>query len=292
MTVLVLGGTRYMGIHLVNELISDGCDVTIATSGKTPDIFSGKVKRKTIERQDADSLRAAFHNVFYDVTIDNLAYCSNDIRFLLDTLHTGKYIMTSTVSVYKDFHQNIKEVEMDTKKWNLKWCNRDDNTYDEIKRQAESALFQAYSSQPSAAVRFPFIFGQDDYTKRLFFYIEYLFYGRPINVDNREARLSFIHSHEAGRFLKWVAENPVYGFINASSCDTISLNEIIRYAENRIGKKALIQEAGEPAPLNGVPSFSLDSSIAENAGFRFQSVNEWVYPMVDFWVDTLKYGNL
>lgn len=39
MKILVIGGTRYFGIHMVNELISKCHDVTIATQGKASDTF-------------------------------------------------------------------------------------------------------------------------------------------------------------------------------------------------------------------------------------------------------------
>ena len=32
MKVLVLGGTRFFGIHLVDELLKSNCDITIATA--------------------------------------------------------------------------------------------------------------------------------------------------------------------------------------------------------------------------------------------------------------------
>ena len=288
MTILVLGGTLYMGRHLVNELISAGHDITIATRGKTSDSFEDKVKRLVIDRHNPDILRAAFKNKSYDLTIDNIAYSSNDVRFLLDSLQTKKYIMTSTVSVYSNnLHENMHESEMDAERFPVKWCDEDDFPYDEAKRQAEAALFQAYSEQPSAAVRFPYIFGKDDYTKRLFFYVEHVFHERAMHIDNLDARLSFINSLEAGRFLAYAATESLFGPINASSNSTISLEEIIRYVESRISKKAIIQESGEIAPLNGVPSFSMDTHKAAKKGFKFLNIDEWVYPLIDFWIDTM-----
>lgn len=287
MKILVLGGTRYAGVHLVKELISSGHDVTIATRGKTPDSFGDNINRKIVERQNPDSLSAAFSEEFYDAVIDNLAYCSNDVRYILDSIHTDLYVMTSTMSVYSDFHMNMHETEFDPKSTSLKWCGRDDYTYDEIKRQAESALFQAYPSQASVAVRFPWIFGKDDYTKRLFFYVEHIVNGQAMNVDNYDARLSFINSLEAGRFLAWCAEKSISGCVNACSNGTVSLAEIFSYTEKRTGKKALIDEHGEPAPLNGVPSFSLDTATAGSSGYVFQNISDWVYPMIDYWLDTV-----
>lgn len=34
MNILVIGGTRYFGIHMVNKLLEQGHDITIATRGK------------------------------------------------------------------------------------------------------------------------------------------------------------------------------------------------------------------------------------------------------------------
>ncbi len=44
MKVLVLGGTRFFGIHLVDELLKSNCDVTIATRGLTSDSLEIKLK--------------------------------------------------------------------------------------------------------------------------------------------------------------------------------------------------------------------------------------------------------
>ena len=60
MKVLVLGGTRFFGIHLVDELLKSNCDVTIATRGLTSDSFGNKVKEvdsliDTTKRMEHDS---------------------------------------------------------------------------------------------------------------------------------------------------------------------------------------------------------------------------------------------
>jgi len=288
MNILILGGTKYMGVHLVKELLKDGHDVTIATRGNVADSFGDKVERLIIDRQDPVSLQRAFKDKCYDVAIDNIAYSSNDVRHLLEVLQTKKYIITSTVSVYSHhFHGNMHEEEVDTKNHPLKWCNYEDFAYDEAKRQAESALFQAYPNQRSVAVRIPYIFGKDDYTERLFFYVEHILNEKPMNIDNLKSRLSFIHSQEAGKFLAHVATKPVFGAINASSIGTISLEEIIQYVEKNTGKKAIINNEGTVAPLNQSPDFSLDTTLAEKSGFQFKKINDWVYPLLDHWIETL-----
>mgnify|MGYP000381006429 CR=1 FL=1 len=55
MNILVIGGTRFFGIHMVNKLLEQGHEVTIATRGKTPDSYGDKVERITIQRTNEES---------------------------------------------------------------------------------------------------------------------------------------------------------------------------------------------------------------------------------------------
>ena len=50
MKILVIGGTRFFGIHMVNELLANGYEITIATRGKSSDEYGDRVKRLVIER--------------------------------------------------------------------------------------------------------------------------------------------------------------------------------------------------------------------------------------------------
>ena len=78
MKILVLGGTRFFGIHMVNDLIEKGHEVTIATRGRTPDFFGDSVSRICFDRTDADSIKAVISSTHYDVIIDKIAYCSKE----------------------------------------------------------------------------------------------------------------------------------------------------------------------------------------------------------------------
>lgn len=66
MNVLILGGTRYFGIHAVHALINAGYNVTVATRGLTADQFKDKVNRIKVNRTDPLSLSHAFKGKSYD----------------------------------------------------------------------------------------------------------------------------------------------------------------------------------------------------------------------------------
>jgi nucleoside-diphosphate-sugar epimerase len=281
--ILVLGGTRFFGIHMVRELLYKGHQVTIATRGRVKDGFGDRVKRITVERTDPVTLKNAFKNKYYDVVCDNLAYCSNDVKYILDNVKCKRYIMVSSTAIY-DKHIDTKETEFDPIKYSLKWCSRGDFPYDEIKRQAECALFQKYSSQDAVAVRYPFVIGEDDYTKRLYFYVEHIVKGIPMFVDNKENQLGFIRSNEAGKFLAYMAEQEFCGTINGSSCGTISINQIVNYIENKTGIKAIYSPDGEVAPYNGESNYSINTDLAKNIGFNFTVLNDWIYDLLDKYI--------
>lgn len=65
--VLVFGGTRFFGKKLVESLIRSGCDVTIATRGKTIDPFGDRVKRVQLDRSMDDSRWDEISSVQWDL---------------------------------------------------------------------------------------------------------------------------------------------------------------------------------------------------------------------------------
>ena len=87
----------------------------------------------------------------------------------MENVNCEKYIYMSSTSVYEPKHMNTQESDFDANAKEVVWCDRMAFPYDEIKRQAEYALWQKYSNKKWIAVRYPFAIGKDDYTKRLQF---------------------------------------------------------------------------------------------------------------------------
>lgn len=283
MNILVLGGTRYFGIRMIRQLLKDGHQITIATRGNTKDEFSEAVSRLTVERTNPESLKTAFANLHYDVICDNLAYCSNDIKYILDIADCDRYVMTSSTAVYKN-HLNTVEEDFNPLKNPFQWCSRNDYPYDETKRQAECAVFQKYPTQKAVAVRFPFVIGEDDYTKRLFFYVEHTIKGIPMFIDNPNEQMGFVRSDEAGNFLALLAEQDYVGCINGCSSGSVSVAEIIAYIEGQTGKKAVYSQDGDVAPYNGVKEYSINTARARNLGFQFTPLHQWIYQLLDTYI--------
>ena len=288
MKILVIGGTRFFGIHMVRELLAKGHEVTIATRGLASDDFRDTVKRIKLERTDEQSIKDALSGTHYDVIIDKIAYCSNDIKSLMDNVDCDKYIYMSSTAVYNPKHINTVEEDFDTMTGELIWCDRTAFPYDEIKRQAEYALWQQYSDRNYIAVRYPFVIGKDDYTKRLLFYVEHVIKGIPMNIDNMDCQMGFIFSDEAGKFIAYLADKDFSGAINGCSNGTISVREIIEYVESKTGAKAVLNEDGDAAPYNGEPEYSINTDKASALGFEFSNLKDRIFELLDYYIDFVK----
>ena len=276
-----------IGIHMVNKLLEQGHNITIATRGKTPDSYGDRVKHIVIERTNEESMRKALQGKHFDVVIDKIAYCSDDIRHVMDYIDCDKYIYMSSTSVYNPKHMNTVESDFNGYSNDFVWCNRFEFPYEEIKRQAEYALWQKYLDKKWIAVRYPFAIGKDDYTKRLLFYVEHVMKSEPMYIDNIDYQMSYIRSDEAGEFIAYLVDKDIEGAINGSSTGTISLREIINYVEENTGKHVILSDDGEAAPYNGEPEYSINTEKAERIGYHFSNLKEWIYQLLDYYIEQI-----
>ena len=73
MNILVIGGTKFFGKHMVEALLKQGHDVTLATRGNTNNVFGDKVSYITVERTNPDSMKNALSGRHFDIVIDKIA---------------------------------------------------------------------------------------------------------------------------------------------------------------------------------------------------------------------------
>lgn len=288
MNILVLGGTRFFGIHTVRALIEHGHHVTLGTRGQHGDPFGYAVERLHLDRTSPVSLQSALAHCHFDVVIDKLAYASNDVRALEGALHCDRYIQMSTTAVYQPKRMNTPEEDFDPASGPLVWCNRGDFPYDEIKRQAERAIVQHLRPAQAVLVRYPFVVGMDDYTGRLAFYVAHALRGVPMYIDNLDCPMGLISSEEAGRFMAFLAESSFTGAINGASPGGVSIREILAYVKRKTGCAACLSPNGEPAPYNGEPAYTISTRRAQAIGFSFSELSTWLWPLVDQLIEQLR----
>ncbi|MGF9851432.1 NAD-dependent epimerase/dehydratase family protein [Bacillus paramobilis] len=287
--VLVLGGTRFFGKHLVEVLLQEGHDVTIATRGITEDPFGSAVKRLIVDREDEKQLAERLEDKSYDIVYDNLCYSSNAAKVICEVLRgkTKKYVMTSSMAVYEPAIGLLEE-NFNPYEYAVTYGDRKNFNYGEGKRLAEATVFQQ-ATFPVVTVRFPVVIGENDYTKRLQFYVEHIVKQGPVVVNHLDGELSFIHEEEAGQFLAWCGVESIEGPINACSNGVVSTREIIHFIEENTGIKALVQEVGDNvAPYNEVINCTLHNGKASELGFPFRELKIDIEQVLRYYIHTMK----
>jgi 2'-hydroxyisoflavone reductase len=105
MKLLVLGGTRFLGRHLVDLALARGDAVTVFTRGRQPNHWPGRVTALTGNRDQAASpgLRALEEGT-WDAVVDTSGYVPRVVRQSVELLapRAGRYLFVSSISVFTD----------------------------------------------------------------------------------------------------------------------------------------------------------------------------------------------
>jgi nucleoside-diphosphate-sugar epimerase len=105
-SALVLGGSVFVGKHLVERLLEDDVHVAVLNRGRTPSALPEDVERLVADRTDAEQMRAALDGRDWDAVFDVsgfvMAAGGSDIADLLDLLdgRAGAYVYTSSIMAY------------------------------------------------------------------------------------------------------------------------------------------------------------------------------------------------
>ena len=108
MTLLVLGGTKFLGRHAVDAALAGGHEVTIFTRGQTnPELFPGVEHLHGDRDGSLDALRGRS----WDGVVDTSGYVPRIVRQSAELLrdHVQRYVFVSSISVYADFSGPITE---------------------------------------------------------------------------------------------------------------------------------------------------------------------------------------
>lgn len=280
MKALVMGGTRFFGKRLVLHAVQAGWNVTVATRGNTSLDFGGDVEYVTVDRHDGEAMAAAFADRKFDVVYDQVGYSSDDARIACDVFNgnIGRYVFTSSASVYEPQMIPLKEEKFDPRELPVRYGGKDEFTYPEGKRYAEAVFFQQ-ASFPVAAVRFPIVIGEDDYTGRFRFHVERIQRGEAIGIPGKAAKMSFISADEAGAFLHWLGTSELKGPVNAASHTPLSAVEVIDIVAGEVGIEPVITTSDSEAvrsPYFIPVNFTLNLTKATEHGYRFTNIREWL----------------
>jgi 2'-hydroxyisoflavone reductase len=102
MKLLILGGTRFVGRHLVEAALRGGHSVTLFNRGISA---PGPIPGMEVLTGDRGGDHTALSRGSWDAVVDVSAYRPESVRAAVETLRgrAARYVLVSTVSVYRDF---------------------------------------------------------------------------------------------------------------------------------------------------------------------------------------------
>ncbi len=174
---LVIGGTRFIGRHLVRELLAHDYEVTLFNRGRHENPFTGddRVGHVTGDRTSGAALAEAKAAVDPELVVDTVAYYPGEVRMATRVFEdVGAYVFVSSGSAYG--REEIPKREDETP---LEPCTDEQavddgaGSYGNRKAEADRAVFAAAAEGVNAmSVRPTIVYGPYDYTGRLAYWVD------------------------------------------------------------------------------------------------------------------------
>lgn len=163
--LLILGGTRFIGLHMTELALSRGHAVTFFNRGRTNTDRFPQVERL---RGDRNGDLQALANRDWDAVIDNSGYVPRQVREAAKLLEprVKRYLFISSVSVYAGFAKPNDESSAVGKLEDPATEKVDGATYGPLKAACEGAAEAVYGAARTSVIRPGLIVGPDDNTDR------------------------------------------------------------------------------------------------------------------------------
>ena len=312
MKILVIGGTRFLGYHLVRRLLQDGQEVTLFNRGLTPDDFGSSVERLRGDRQDRAGFQLKLRSRSFDAVVDLISYTGEDSRSAVDTLRgrAGHYVHISSAAVYitvKDYPNPIHEEDFD-RELRPKPCQNDGMwLYGFHKRQCEAVLAEAHGQHgfPATALRLPIVQGEKDYSLRAYSYFLRAGDGQPMILPDG-GLCAFTHVYQ-GDVVRAIVENlgrpASFGrAYNLAQKEVVTLREFVLKAARILGvnpelvdiPRQVLDGSGLGvgfSPFSSRRPFILSTERAERElGFKPTPFKDWLERVVRWFKEEYRGG--
>jgi nucleoside-diphosphate-sugar epimerase len=204
---LVLGGTVFLGRHIVEAALALGHQVTLFNRGRqNPELFP-KVEKL---RGDRDGDLASLRGRSFDAVIDTSAYAPDQVRAVAETLGkpVGHYTFISSISVHRDFPPGrVFDEEAPLAEGH--------DGYGPLKARSEEAI-EASLPGRVAVVRPGLIVGPHDPTDRFTYWPRRVARGGPVLAPGRPERpIQFVDARDLADWCVRLGERGHVGVFNA-----------------------------------------------------------------------------
>jgi 2'-hydroxyisoflavone reductase len=302
-TILVLGGTGFLGPHIVQHALDRGHTVTLFNRGKThPKLFPDVEKL----RGDRDGQLDALKGRDWDVVIDDSGYVPRHVKLTADLLkdHVRQYIFVSSISVYGTFAKpGLDEDDAVATPPDPKVEEVNNQTYGGLKAACEQVVESTYGAR-STIVRPHIVVGPGDSTDRFTYWVARVARGGQVLAPGSpNDPLQYIDVRDLAAFMRRCAEQRPPGRFNVclppgvhtigellETCKRVSgSNATFTWADAAFIQANGVMEKGEIPmwlPPNGPRASALlvNSARAVQQGLRFHDLETTVR-------DTLEWFN-
>jgi 2'-hydroxyisoflavone reductase len=242
MKILMIGGTRFVGYHIVKTAIQRGHEMTLFNRGQSnPDAFPN-VETITGDRTKPEDLQQLAGRQ-WDVVIDTCGYVPRITRASAEVLKDAveRYIFISTVSVYADppppeglnEESELATLEDETTE------DISGGTYGGLKVLCEKSIEETLPGR-TLIIRPGLIVGPQDPTDRFTYWVRRIADGGEVLAPgNPDAPVQFIDVRDLAEWAVDMAEKKATGVYNAvAPTQTITMGEFLETANTFFGNKA------------------------------------------------------
>jgi 2'-hydroxyisoflavone reductase len=295
MRILIIGGTRFLGRHLVESALTRSHEVTLFNRGKSnPDLFPQLETILGDREKDVDKLKGRS----WDTVIDVAGYLPRIVRLSVETLkeNVSRYVYISSISVYTDFSKiGIDESDPVGKMKDETVEEITGETYGPLKALCEKAVQDAYGER-ALIIRPGLIVGPHDPTDRFTYWPVRVERGGDVLAPQKpEAAIQVVDVRDLSEFIIKLIEENASGIYNATGPDyELTIGQLIEISKQVSGSDANIRWASVeflnqqnvqpwsdmptwiPDDEEGVGFSRVDVSKAINAGLKFRPLEETV----------------
>lgn len=248
MNILVIGGTSFVGRHIVEAAIRNGHQITLFNRGiSNPHIFPNLVHIMGDRRKDAMKLAGQK----WDAVIDTCGYSPADLLPILENIDTELYVFVSTISVYSDFRSGALKETSEVLSRRIASEDEESEAYGLLKADAEKVVVEALGDS-ALIIRPSIIAGPYDPTDRFTYWACKLVKSEEVLIPGSEERkVQWIDARDLANFIMKQVEVRSTGTFNVAGdpVDMKTFVDAIRTSEMQavwVDDAFLLAEGIEP----------------------------------------------
>lgn len=245
MKLLILGGTVFLGRHLVEAALGARHEVTLFNRGQhNPELFPEVEKL----RGDRDGDLRALESGRWDAVVDTGGYVPRIVRASAEPLseRVGLYVFISSIAAHADFSQPVADDSPLATMPDETFEEVNGDTYGALKALCERAATEAMSGR-ALVIRPGLIVGAYDPTDRFTYWVNRVARGGEVLAPgNPDRQVQIIDARDLSEWIIRMAARGATGVYDATGPgDRLTMRELLDEAKSVSGSDARFTWADE-----------------------------------------------